>query len=145
MAHFVDAKDQAIISLLQKDGRMFVQDMAKVLNLTRATVTKRMAKLEAEGVITGYTAVVRNDFFDKKVRGWVMIVAVPNIEEEAITQMKLITEISKIYTTNGRWDLAAEIRAVDLEGFDAALSKIRQVPGIETTETTLLLSSRIGA
>jgi DNA-binding Lrp family transcriptional regulator len=96
-------------------------------------------------VITGYTAVVRNDFFDKKVRGWVMIVAVPNIEEEAITQMKLITEISKIYTTNGRWDLAAEIRAVDLEGFDAALSKIRQVPGIETTETTLLLSSRIGA
>ena len=96
MAYFVDAKDQAIISLLQKDGRMFVQDMAKVLNLTRATVTKRMAKLESEGVITGYTAVVRNDFFDKKVRGWVMIVAVPNMEEEAIAKMKLIKEISKI-------------------------------------------------
>lgn len=74
-----------------------------------------------------------------------MIVAVPNMEEEAIAQMKLIPEISKIYTTNGRWDLTAEIRAADLESFDTALSKIRQVTGIETTETNLLLSSRIGA
>ena len=145
MSYHVDAKDQAIISLLQKDGRMSVQDMAQVLNLTRATVTKRMAKLETEGVITGYTAVVRKDFFDKKVRGWVMITTVANQEEAAINQMKLIHEVSKIYTTNGRWDITAEIRSADLESFDAALSKIRQVPGVETTETNLLLSSRIGA
>ncbi|MGY8862122.1 MAG: Lrp/AsnC ligand binding domain-containing protein, partial [Pseudomonadales bacterium] len=65
-------------------------------------------------------------------------------EEKAIVDMKLIPEVSKIYTTNGRWDLAVEIRAADLASFDAALSKIRQVRGIESTETHLLLSSRIG-
>jgi DNA-binding Lrp family transcriptional regulator len=141
----IDGKDQAIISLLQKDGRMSVQGMAQALKLTRATVTKRMSRLEVEGVITGYTALVRKDFFDKKIRGWVMISTVPNMEENAIVQMKLISEVRKIYTTNGKWDLAAEIRAVDLESFDTALSKIRQVTGIENTETSLLLSSRIGA
>ena len=144
MSDYIDSKDQAIVSLLQKDGRMSVQDMAQALGITRATVTKRMDKLETSGVIVGYSAVVRKDFFHKKIRGWVMITAVPNKEEQAIIGMKLIPEVSKIYTTNGRWDLGVEIRAADLESFDAALSKIRQVSGIETTETNLLLSSRIG-
>jgi DNA-binding Lrp family transcriptional regulator len=144
MSEFIDSKDQAIVSLLQKDGRMSVQNMAQALGLTRATVSKRIEKLESSGVITGYTAVVRKDFFNEKVRGWVMITTVPNLEEKGIIEMKLISEVRKIYTTNGRWDLAVEIRATDLESFDAALSKIRQVRGIETTETNLLLSSRIG-
>ncbi len=73
-----------------------------------------------------------------------MITTVPNREEGAIRAMKLISEVSKIYTTNGRWDLAVDFRAADLESFDTALSKIRQVTGVESTETNLLLSSRIG-
>ena len=144
MSEFIDSKDQAIVSLLQKDGRMSVQNMAQALGLTRATVSKRIEKLESSGVITGYAAVVRKDFFNKKVRGWVMIVTVPNLEEQGIIAMKLIPEVTKIYTTNGRWDLAIELRATDLESFDGALSKIRNVRGVETTETNLLLSSRIG-
>ena len=144
MPEFIDSKDQAIVSLLQKDGRMSVQNMAQALGLTRATVSKRIEKLESSGVITGYAAVVRKDFFNKKVRGWVMIVTVPNLEEQGIIAMKLIPEVTKIYTTNGRWDLAIELRAADLESFDGALSKIRKVRGVETTETNLLLSSRIG-
>ena len=144
MSEFLDSKDQAIVSLLQKDGRMSVQNMAKALGITRATVTKRIEKLESNGVITGYVAVVKKDFFNKKVRGWVMITTVPNLEESGIIAMKLIPEVSKIYTTSGRWDLAVEIRASNLESFDTALSKIRQVSGVETTETNLLLSSRIG-
>ncbi len=144
MSDFIDSKDQSIISLLQKDGRMSVKDIAKAMGLTRTTVTKRMERLEASGVITGYSAVVRKDFFDKKIRGWVMINTIPNLEEAAISAMKMIPEVSRIYTTNGRWDLAVAIWAADLEGFDAALTKIRQVDGIESTETNLLLSSRIG-
>ena len=144
MSEFLDSKDQAIVSLLQKDGRISVQNMAQALGLTRATVSKRIEKLESSGVITGYAAVVRKDFFNKKVRGWVMIVTVPNLEEQGIIAMKLIPEVTKIYTTNGRWDLAIELRAADLESFDGALSKIRKVRGVEITETNLLLSSRIG-
>lgn len=143
MSEHLDSKDQAILSLLQKDGRISVQNLATSLGLTRATVAKRMARLEESGVITGYTTVIKKDFFNKKIRGWVMITTMANQEEDAITAIKQILEVSKIYTTNGRWNLAVEIKAADLESFDTALSKIRQVSGIETTETNLLLSSRI--
>ncbi len=101
MSEFLDSKDQAIVSLLQKDGRMSVQNMAKALGITRATVTKRIEKLESSGVITGYVAVVKKDFLNKEVRGWVMITTVPNLEESGIVAMKLIPEVSKIYTTSG--------------------------------------------
>jgi DNA-binding Lrp family transcriptional regulator len=144
MSAFIDRKDQEIISLLQKYGRMSVKDIAKAMGLTRTTVTTRMERLEASGVLTGYYAGGRKDFFDKKIRGWVMINTIPNLEEAAISAMKMIPEVSRIYTTNGRWDLAVAIRAADQESFDAALTKIRQVDGIESTETNLLLSSRIG-
>jgi DNA-binding Lrp family transcriptional regulator len=43
---------------------MSVKDIAKAMGLTRTTVTKRMERLEASGVITGYSAGVRKDFFD---------------------------------------------------------------------------------
>ena len=144
MNDYLDEKDRRIIAILQKDGRASVADMAKELNLTRATVSKRMDRLVEAGIITGFTAVLRKDAFKSKIRGWVTIRSFATKEEKAITKMKLIPEIAKIYTTNGKWDLAAEIQAEDLESFDAALSRLRSIDGIEETETSLLLSSRIG-
>ena len=46
-----------------------------------------------------------------------------------------------MYTTNGRWDLVAEIRADTLQSFDQVLGRIRRVEGISGTETSLLLST----
>ena len=53
-------------------------------------------------------------------------------------------EITRLNTTNGKWDLAAEIQVPTLEHFDAVISKLRQIDGITETDTSLLLSSRIG-
>jgi DNA-binding Lrp family transcriptional regulator len=53
-------------------------------------------------------------------------------------------EIARLFTTNGRWDLAAEIQTQTLETFDTAISRLRQIPGIKETDTSLLLSSRLG-
>lgn len=144
MNDYLDEKDRRIIAILQKDGRASVADMAKELSLTRATVSKRMDRLVEAGVISGFTAVLRQDAFNSKIRGWVTIRSFAIKEEKAISKMKLIPAIAKIYTTNGKWDLAAEIQAEDLESFDAALSRLRSIDGIEETETSLLLSSRIG-
>jgi len=72
-----------------------------------------------------------------------MVSTIANSEENVISGMKMISQVNKIYTTNGRWDLAVEIRAADLESFDTTLTSIRKLDGIEATETNLLLSSRI--
>ena len=58
--------------------------------------------------------------------------------------MIVMPEISRLYTTNGRWDLAAKIQTPTLEAFDVAISRLRQIPGIRETDTNLFLRSRTG-
>jgi DNA-binding Lrp family transcriptional regulator len=49
--------------------------------------------------------------------------------------------VHTLHTTNGRWDLIAEISADSLEAIDQVISRIRQIDGIARTETSLLLST----
>ena len=49
--------------------------------------------------------------------------------------------VAALHTTNGRWDLIAELRADNLEAFDQVLGTIRRIPGIANTETSILLST----
>jgi DNA-binding Lrp family transcriptional regulator len=49
--------------------------------------------------------------------------------------------VAALHSTNGRWDIVAELRADSLEGFDRALARIRLIEGISQTETSLLLST----
>ena len=49
--------------------------------------------------------------------------------------------MSAVHSTNGRWDLVVELTTGTLEGFDAALQRIRQIRGVAATETSLLLTT----
>ncbi len=51
-------------------------------------------------------------------------------------------EIRGLYTTNGRWDVVAEIEAESLASFDDLLRQMRQIDGIANTETSILLAAR---
>jgi DNA-binding Lrp family transcriptional regulator len=50
-------------------------------------------------------------------------------------------EIVALHTTNGGWDLVAEILTTTIADFDRVLREIRQIEGVLNSETSLLLSS----
>jgi DNA-binding Lrp family transcriptional regulator len=52
-----------------------------------------------------------------------------------------LSEVSAVHTTNGRWDLVVELGAADLADFDAVLRRIRLIPGVTASETSLLLAT----
>ncbi|MEC7494481.1 MAG: Lrp/AsnC ligand binding domain-containing protein, partial [Pseudomonadota bacterium] len=91
-----------------------------------------------------YTVTLGAEEFRHNVSGWIMINVDANQEEEVIRRLVAFPEITRLFTTNGRWDLAAEIQTQTLETFDTAISSLRQIAGIKETDTSLLLSSRIG-
>ena len=51
-------------------------------------------------------------------------------------------QVARIHTTNGRWDLIAELEVETLAAFSHALDAIRQIEGIAATETSLLLATQ---
>ena len=136
--------DSRILALLKRNARMSVTQMSHELGVSRVTIDAHIKKMEASGVITGYTVTLGIEEFRHNVSGWIMINVDANLEESAIDKLIDMSEISRLFTTNGRWDLTAEIQTSTLEAFDSAISRLRQIPGIKETDTSLLLSSRIG-
>lgn len=136
--------DASIIALLKRNARMSVTQMSHELGVSRVTIDSHIKKMETSGVITGYTVTLGAEEFRHSVSGWIMINVLANEEEGVIDKMISMPEITRLYTTNGRWDLTAEIQTSTLEAFDTAISRLRQIPGIKDTDTSLLLSSRIG-
>ena len=136
--------DTKIIGLLKRNARMSITQMSHELGMSRVTIDNHIKKMEADNVIRGYTVMLGSEEFKHRITGWVMISTEANREEAAIKTIAEITAFTRLHTTNGRWDLAAEIQTNTLEEFDAAISQLRQIKGIKETETTLMLSSRIG-
>jgi DNA-binding Lrp family transcriptional regulator len=137
----MDDLDRQLISLLRSDGRATVAALAKKLKVARGTVQNRMARLEADGVIVGYTVRLRPETDEQHIRGLMTVAVEGNRADPLLRTLRGDPSVTALHTTNGRWDIVAEIRAASLQEFDQVLSRIRKLDGIASTETSLLLST----
>jgi len=137
----MDDTDRELISLLRADARTPIVTLAKKLRVARATVQNRMAKLEADGTIVGYTLRLKPEADGHRIRALTSIEVSGNHGEEVRRVLRGNPNVVALHTTNGRWDLIAELRTDTLESFDRVLNVIRNVPGITNTETSILLST----
>ena len=107
----LDNIDQGLIALLRNDARMPVAKLAAAAGISRATATARIDKLRREGVIAGFTVVLQSNVESSCVRAITMI-EIDGKQEEAVTQRLMgMPVVRQLSTTNGRWDVVAEIEA----------------------------------
>jgi len=137
----MDDTDREIIALLRADARMPVAALAAKLRVARGTVQNRLRRLEGDGVIVGYTVRLRPDSEPHRIRAWMSIAVEGNAAPQVVRALRGEPAVDALHTTNGRWDIVAELRADSLEAFDSALGRIRLTPGIANTETSILLST----
>lgn len=137
----LDDTDRELIGLLRDNARLSVVALAKKLRVARATVQNRIARLEKSGTIVGYTVKLRPNAEAHRIRAIMSIAVEGNRAAEIRRGLSGHPNVITLHSTNGRWDLIAELRADTLEAFDKVLNAIRLTGGIATTETSILLSS----
>ncbi len=137
----VDDTDRQLIGLLRNDARASVAALAKVLGVARGTVQNRMTRLAANGTIVGYTVRLKPDVEEQRMRAFMTVAVEGNQVDAVIRALRGEPAVAALHSTNGRWDIVAELRADSLEGFDRVLARIRLIEGISQTETSLLLST----
>jgi DNA-binding Lrp family transcriptional regulator len=137
----MDDTDRKLIALLRNDARASVASLAKKLAVARGTVQNRMARLESSGTIVGYTVRLKPDVEEQRIRAFMTVAVEGNQVDAVMAALRGEPAVSSLYSTNGRWDIVAELRAESLEGFDRVLARIRLIEGISQTETSLLLST----
>ena len=138
----MDDTDHKLIALLREDARTPVATLARKLAVARGTVQNRLTRLESDGTIVGYTVRLKPHVEEQRIRALMTVVVEGNRTEAVIKALRGEPAVSALHTTNGRWDIVAELRADSLEEFDRVLARIRLLEGISSTETSLLLSTR---
>lgn len=141
MRYSLDDTDRQLIALLRDDARMSVVALAQKLRVARATVQNRMARLESEGVIVGYTVRLRPDAEKHRIRAITSIEVTGHHGDTVLRALRGHPNVVALHSTNGRWDVMAEVRADSLEAFDKVLNSIRSIEGIANSETSILLST----
>ncbi|MFL5296848.1 MAG: Lrp/AsnC family transcriptional regulator [Phenylobacterium sp.] len=138
----MDDLDRKLIALLRADSREAAASLAAKLKVSRGTVQNRIARLLRDGAIQGFTVKTRPNAEANRVRA-IMSIAIEGERSGAVVRaLKGFPEVDRIHTTNGRWDLVAELDVETLAQFSRTLDAIRQIEGIASTETSILLATQ---
>ncbi len=136
----LDDTDRRLIGLLSANARLPSATLARALAVSRGTVQNRLARLEAEGVILGFTVRLGGDAGATGVRAMMAIEVRSSDTRAVVAALRRMPEVTRVHSTNGRWDLVAEIAAADLASLDRVLTAIRALRAVANSETSILLA-----
>ena len=135
----IDAK---LIALLKANAREPTASLARKLGLARSTVQERMARLERERVIKGYTVRLSDEADARRLRAIVMITADPKQGERVALELKRMPEVRALSAVSGAFDMVATVEADTPAKMDAALDRIGRAHGVARTVSSIILSEK---
>jgi DNA-binding Lrp family transcriptional regulator len=138
----MDEIDRQIVALLRQDARRSFQSIGLRVSLSAPAVKRRVDRLQEDGIIRGYSAVVDPGRF-----GWTTHAIVALYTEgrmaaaEVHEAVERHPEVAAAYTVAGEASAMLHVRARDTAHLEAALERIRDHPGITRTQTQIVLST----
>jgi DNA-binding Lrp family transcriptional regulator len=136
-----DEIDLKLISELRRDGRAAISTLAGRIGVARGTVQARLDRLISDGTIRRFTIDTRGSEDVNAIRAIMSIEIQGSAARAATRALRGMPEVTALHTTNGSWDLIAELRTDNLPAFDRVLRDIRSIPGVLNSETSILLDT----
>ena len=138
----LDDIDQQIVALLRQNARRSFQDIGSRVSLSAPAVKRRVDRLEERGVIQGYSAVL-----DHGALGWTSHAVVALFCEGHMTGEQILAaagrhpEVAAAHTIAGEASAILHVHARDTAHLEQALQRIRDEPGIDRTQSQVVLST----
>lgn len=138
----MDHIDTKILQCLTKDARMNASQISQNVNLSISAVIERMKKMEASGLIKGYTAVIDEKLAGYNVQAMISIrLEHPKYNEEFNRQMCGHERVMECFYITGDFDYIARIGVSSTEELTKVLNDIKQMPGVSLTRTYVVLDN----
>ena len=138
----ISATDQLLLSLLRDNARASTAQIARRLNLSRTTVQSRIERLEREGVISGYTVRVHDDYERGHIRAHIMITVHPKQMTSVVASLRAMPEVRLLQSVSGAYDLIAVGVVPSVDGMDLLTDRIGAIDGVERTPSSIVLSTK---
>jgi DNA-binding Lrp family transcriptional regulator len=138
----IDEIDEQIVALLRENARRSFQDIGERVSLSAPAVKRRVDRLEAEGVVRGYTVTIEPTAFGWHSHAFVELYCDGRMAgAEVSAAVSKHPEVEGAYTVAGSPSAILHLRATDTQHLEQALERIRETAGVTRTETQVVLST----
>lgn len=140
----LDDKDVQLLRLLQKNAKLTVKELAKEVNLSTSPVFERVKRLEQEGYIKRYAAVLDAE---KLNRGFTVFCQIKlkihdrSVGYDFVKEILEIEEVAECYNISGDFDFLLKVQVRDMKHYqDFVFNKLGSVDSIGSTHSTFVMA-----
>ena len=139
-----DGVDRELLSALQDDCRQSLATLGERVGLSPPAVLERVRRLESSGLIRGYHAVLDARKVGLDIAAFIGVGIdhprhIPAFEQATVG----MPEVLECHHVTGRHTLMIKVRTRDTEGLHHLISAIRELPGVDRTETMIVLDTKL--
>jgi Lrp/AsnC family transcriptional regulator, leucine-responsive regulatory protein len=138
-----DSIDYKLLEILQKNARITQLELAAEVGLSQPAVAERLRKLEQDGVIIAYSAHVDARKLGRDITAFIGVgISHPKYNKAFAKRIFAMPEVLECHHVTGKDSYLLKVKIENTEELDELLSvKLRTIPGVTRTQTTIVLSS----
>jgi DNA-binding Lrp family transcriptional regulator len=138
----MDAIDEKLLLALRENGRASTAQLARQVGRSRTSVQSRIERLEKQGIIVGYTALLAPEHSLGAVRAHVMIKVGPKETRAVTAALRAIAPVRVLHSVSGEVDLIAVAATASVAEMDQVIDRIGALDGVERTTSSIILSTK---
>lgn len=141
--HHFDEIDAKVLASLQAQGRISWAELGEVLGLSPPAAAERVRKLEARGLIRGYTALLDSFSLGFTITAFVSVsLERPEHRQPFLKLIEKLAEVQECHHAAGDYDYLLKVRCRDVRDLEQFVSeRLKGLKGIVQTRTTIILST----
>jgi Lrp/AsnC family leucine-responsive transcriptional regulator len=146
----LDEKDLAILVLIQEDSQLTAKQIAKKINAPLTTVFAKVKRMEEQGVIRGYHAIVAPEKLEAGTSAFILASVsyrskkdgAPVSQRTVAEEIAKFAEVQEVHIITGDWDLLVKLRAASVDAIGKfVVDKLRLISGLEKSLTCMVFET----
>lgn len=146
----LDEKDLAILAVIQEDSQLTAKQIAKKINSPLTTVFAKTKRMEEQGIIRGYHAIVAAEKLGAGTSAFILASVsyrsksdgAPVSQRTVAEEIARFAEVQEVHIITGDWDLLIKLRAASVDAIGKfVVDKLRLISGLEKTLTCMVFET----
>ncbi|RLE59072.1 MAG: Lrp/AsnC family transcriptional regulator [Thermoprotei archaeon] len=141
----LDEKDLRILEILQENSKITMKELSRKIGSPITTTHSRVRKLEKEGYIRAYRAILDAKKLGIHTSAFILISFTKNMgidQRKLAKEISLFPEVQEVHIITGDWDILLKIKVKDVDELGKfVVDKLRQIHGVEKTYTSVVLDT----
>ena len=133
----MDDLDHKIVQLLSENARMPVKDIAQKVSLTSPAVSSRIHRLEQEGIIGGYTVVLRAP---ARVEALISVLVDAATRASFLAMIEQESQVLQCFRVTGSYNFIIKVSCTDIDALEHLLTKMQKMG---STNTQIILNTQL--